>query len=216
MNKILSIILLVLFAASMEAKSSPENEFIEHRVVAIFDKFSYQLDENTSWSISSTSDNTTLKSGMGSINDITFPAPGIYTVEITEISNHNECSHGRYPKKIEIQVSAMKMEFDFSTIKFNSEIIGGQSQDGNTLSVDVVFSSIANESVELKSTEITTAGVGVNIKGNLVNEKITLTPGVNHLVYKLTGQATSQTFIMFDFIDVNGNVISYYHPTKIK
>jgi hypothetical protein len=115
-----------------------------------------------------------------------------------------------------VEVSPLKLAFDFSTIKFNNEIIGGQSQDNNTLTIDVYFSNTKNESIEFTNGQLASAGVGVNIEGKLVDEKTILTPGLNHLTYKLAGTATSQTYVMFNFIDINNQVVSYYLPTKIK
>jgi hypothetical protein len=200
---------------TLDTKNNPIEERTEQKVISIVDDFSYQLDDNTAWKIINTKDNSIFKTGIGSIKNVTFAETTIYDVEIIESPSHDECNHQHFPTKISIQVSPLKMEFDFSTIKFTNEIVGGQSQDGNFLTIDVVFSNINNESTEFTNAEFTSAGVGVNIKGSLVNEKKILTPGLNHLVYKLTGVATSQTHIMFDFYDINKQIVSYYHPTKI-
>ena len=218
---ILSFLIIgTLFVNPMDAKPNSKNNsqetHIEQRVISFNDKFSYQLDENTSWSISNTKGNANLQSGIGSITDFSFPEPGTYNVEISETVSAGDCNHGHFPNKIVVEVSPLKLAFDFSTIKFNTEIIGGQPQDNNTITVDVYFSNTKNESVEFTNGQFTSAGVGVNIEGELVNEKTILTPGLNHLIYKLTGTATSQTFIRFDFFDINNQVVSYYPLTKIK
>lgn len=218
---ILSVLFIgTLFVNPVDAKPCSQNNSqearIEERVISFNDKFSYQLDENTSWSINNTKSNSSLKSGVGSITDFVFPEPGTYNVEISETVVAGNCNHGHFPDKIIVEVSPLKLAFDFSTIKFNNEIIGGQSQDNNTITVDVYFSNTKNESVEFNIGQFTTAGVGVSIEGKLVDEKTILTPGLNHLTYKLTGTATSQTYVMLNFIDINNQVVSYYLPTKIK
>jgi len=218
---ILSILFTgILFVNPMDAKTSSENNFqetrVEQRVISFNDKFSYELDENTSWSISNTKNNSSLQSGMGSITDFVFPETGTFTIEIFEVITQTDCSHTHFPNKIVVEVSPLKLAFDFSTIKFNNEIIGGQSQDNNTITVDVYFSNTKNESIEFTNGQLASAGVGVTIEGKLVDEKTILTPGLNHLTYKLAGTATSQTYVMFNFIDINNQVVSYYLPTKIK
>jgi hypothetical protein len=218
---ILSILFTgILFVNPMDAKTSFENNTqetrVEQRVISFNDKFYYQLDENTSWSISNTKNNSSLQSGMGSITDFVFPETGTFTIEIFEVITQTDCSHTHFPNKIVVEVSPLKLAFDFSTIKFNNEIIGGQSQDNNTITVDVYFSNTKNESIEFTNGQLASAGVGVTIEGKLVDEKTILTPGLNHLTYKLAGTATSQTYVMFNFIDINNQVVSYYLPTKIK
>ena len=209
-------------ASFINAKTCQKNNYseepVEQQVIAFGDSFSYQLDENTSWSITRVNENAVLKSGLGSISNFNFTELGTFNIEIVEAVNHNqgECNHPHFPKKVIVTVSPLKMKFDFSSMKYSNEILGGQSQDGNTLTIDVDFSNVNNESVEFTAGELTTAGVGTSIKGKLVNEKIILRPGINHLVYKLTGSATSQTYIMFDFNDINNQVVSYYNQTKIK
>ena len=59
------------------------------------------------------------------------------------------------------------------------------------------------------------AGIGTTITGELLADSITLKPGINKLVYRLRGNATKDTYIMFDFFDVNEQVQSYYYPTKL-
>jgi hypothetical protein len=202
-------------------KKYADNAFVENtekKVITYFDKFSYTFDENTSWAIVNPVYYTTIKSGAGPIKDFSFPSPGIYNIEVFEETSHiqGDCNHSHYPKKIVIEVSPMKMEFDFSSVKFNNEIIGGQSQDENLITIDVYFSNTKNESVDFGSGQLATAGIGTTIQGELVNKKTILSPGVNHLVYKLTGYATSDTFIMFEFSDINKQTSNYYFPAKIK
>ncbi len=191
---------------------------VEEQVISVFDSLSYRLEENTSWSISNLSGNLILKSGIGSIDKFVFPEAGKYKIDIAESADHaqNECKHGLFPKRILVEVSPSKLKFDFSSIKFKNEIIGGQSQYGNELSIDVYLSSVNNQSVEFNTARFTSAGIGVSIEGKLDNGKTVLTPGVNHLVYKLSGVATSETFIMFDFLDINNQIVSYSLPSKIK
>ena len=60
-----------------------------------------------------------------------------------------------------------------------------------------------------------TAGIGTTIVGKLINNSYVLFPGSNKLTYKISGSATKDTYIMFDFFDINNQVQSYYYPTKL-
>lgn len=221
MNKPLSIIILLFIVITVKSNSFnfPINsEVIENRKIAFNESFSYHLDDNTSWKIVDSENSVIINSGLGSITNVVFPTPGNFQIEISEIINvsNTECQHGNFPSKIMLEVTSTKMVFDFSTIRFNNELVGGQSQSSNEISIDVYFESYNKENILFKAGKITSSGVGVNIDGTYKSERTPLKQGVNHLVYSLKGQAKSNTYIMFDFYDINDQIISYTYPTLIK
>lgn len=220
MNKPLSIIFLMFFVFSINAKNIsqlPSNgEHIENQKIAFGETFSYKLDDNTSWKIINSETFAVLNSGVGSIEKITFSTPGNFEIEISEVISANDCKNGHFPHKIMIEVSPIKMIFDFNSIKFSHEIVGGQSQYGNEISIDVYIESFNNEKVVFNDGKVISAGVGVNIDGTLKSNGTALKQGINHLVYILKGQATRDTYIMFDFLDINNQTVSYTYPTLIK
>ena len=222
MNKPLSIIFLMFFVFSINAKNIsqlPSNgEHIENQKIAFGETFSYKLDDNTSWKIINSETFAVLNSGVGSIEKITFSTPGNFEIEISEVisTSANDCKHGHFPHKIVIEVSPIKMIFDFNSIKFSHDIVGGQSQYGNEISIDVYIESFNNEKVVFNDGKVVSAGVGVNIDGTLKSNGAALKQGINHLVYILNGQATRDTYIMFDFLDINNQTVSYTYPTIIK
>ena len=121
--------------------------------------FSYKLDDNTSWKIINSETFSVLNSGTGSIEKMTFSTPGNFEIEISEVisTSANDCKHGHFPHKIMIEVSPIKMIFDFATIKFSNEIIGGQSQSSNEISVDVYIESFNNEKVVFNDGKVISA-----------------------------------------------------------
>ncbi len=222
MNKPLSIIFLMFFVFSIHAKNISQlpinGEHVENQKIAFGEAFSYKLDDNTSWKIINSETFSVLNSGTGSIEKMTFSTPGNFEIEISEVisTSANDCKHGHFPHKIMIEVSPIKMIFDFATIKFSNEIIGGQSQSSNEISVDVYIESFNNEKVVFNDGKVISAGVGVNIDGTLKSNGAALKQGINHLVYTLKGQATRGTYIMFDFLDINNQTVSYTYPSIIK
>lgn len=221
-NKLtLSVVLIALFF-SINAKNInqlPSNgEHIENQKIAFGETFSYKLDDNTSWKIINSETFAVLNSGIGSIEKITFSTPGNFEIEISEVisTSANDCKHGQFPHKIMIEVSPIKMVFDFNSIKFTHDIVGGQSQYGNEIYIDVYIESFNNEKVVFNEGKVFSAGVGVNIDGTLKSNGAALKQGINHLVYILKGQATPDTYIMFDFLDINNQTVSYTYPTIIK
>ncbi len=220
MNKPLSIIFLMFFVFSINAKNISQllsnGEHIENQKIAFGETFSFKLDDNTSWKIINSETFAVLNSGIGSIEKITFSTPGNFEIEISEVISANDCKNGHFPHKIMIEVSPIKMIFDFNSIKFSHVIVGGQSQYGNEISIDVYVESFNNEKVVFNDGKVISAGVGVNIDGTLKSNGTVLKQGVNHLVYILKGQATRDTYIMFDFLDINNQTVSYTYPTLIK
>lgn len=212
------MILFITLNAGNIHKIKNNDEKIENTTISFGESFSYKLEENIGWRIIDTKNFSLLYSGFGSISNVIFSTPGTYEVEIIDpaSSDVTSCRHDLFPHKIVVLVSPNKMIFDFNTIKFNNEVIGGQLQSGNEISIDVYFENYNNDQVFFNNGKIITAGVGVNIDGYLTSDNQPLKKGVNHLVYKINGQATSQTYIMFNFYDVNNNIVSYTYPNIIK
>jgi hypothetical protein len=210
----------MFFVFSINAKNISQllsnGEHIENQKIAFGETFSFKLDDNTSWKIINSETFAVLNSGIGSIEKITFSTPGNFEIEISEVISANDCKNGHFPHKIMIEVSPIKMIFDFNSIKFSHVIVGGQSQYGNEISIDVYVESFNNEKVVFNDGKVISAGVGVNIDGTLKSNGTVLKQGVNHLVYILKGQATRDTYIMFDFLDINNQTVSYTYPTLIK
>jgi hypothetical protein len=210
----------MFFIFSINAKNiiqlRSNGEHIENQKIAFGETFSYKLDDNTSWKIINSETFAVLNSGVGSIENIIFSIPGNFEIEISEVISTNDCKNGHFPHKIMIEVSPIKMIFDFNSIKFSHEIVGGQSQYGNEISIDVFIESFNNEKVVFNDGKVISAGVGVNIDGALKNNGTALKQGVNNFIYTLKGQATSGTYIMFDFIDINNQTVSYTYPSIIK
>ena len=222
---ITAIICCILFF-ELNAGSDSKNSIInyedriledENRIIKISfgQNFSYKLDENSQWTVINQKDQKTLANGIGSIDKLTFTEPGIYLIQLTDnkVHNPNECDHDHSPSSLIVEVSSMEMIFDFNSIQFSQELIGGLELQNIEMSIEVDFKHYNNQPTEF-SNSVRSAGVGANITG-IISAKQTLTPGKNKLVYQLSGSAAKNTYIMFDFIDVNGQIQTYYHTSKI-
>jgi len=192
------------------------NDPSEKYVISYNTAFKFEFDGGTSWKITNIETNMVSTSGVGNL-DVMFDTPGTYLITVSETINHNQgsCEHNHYPEKIMIEVSPYKLDFDFSTIKFSKGLKGGQSANGSTLKIDVFFSSYNNNTVVYNKI-FKTAGVGTSVAGNIKDGGMTLQQGKNTLEFQLNGQATKDTYIMFDFVDVNDGVQSYGFTNKIQ
>ncbi len=198
------------------AQNTFQKEKIEEYTVSIsYDTpFSYPLKSTTSWELKDSGDKL-IKKGTGSLENEIFAVPGNYMLQLHEVHNPDSCEHDHIPERLKINVSAMKMVFDFSSVKLSRNITGNQPADGIILSVNVVYSSYDNSTTVYKH-GFTTAGVGTSVTGKLKNGEITLKQGLNTLEFVLKGQATKGNYIMIDFVDTNSDVQSYGLTGKIE
>jgi hypothetical protein len=175
-----------------------------------------KMEHPIAWTVSSFDSNNEVLLNGEEINNYVFETPGTYKITSRENKSisENECNHASFPESFIIKVSPTQMVFDFSTLIFNKALEGGVNVDNTTLSLNVNLKTFTNEPVPFSEGKIQSAGIGTTIKGQLLNAVI-LKPGNNKVNYKLSGAASKDTYIMFDFFDVNEQVQSYYYPTKL-
>ncbi len=206
------------FSASDIVLNLSDNQF--YKVISFGEKIDFGKIENTSsWTITNTQENIVASLSGNQINEYIFEKPGIYEISFFENKKHNkgECNHPPFQEKMIIKVNALKMRFDFSTIKFSENIVGGKELQNAEVSVEIDFESYnnKNESTVFSDARVFVAGVGAAIIGSSPNNKITLTSGRHKIVYQLKGIASKETYVMFDFFDINGQAQSYYYPNKL-
>lgn len=194
----------------------------EQKIILSYGKSLHDLGDEISaqvmWIITDMDKNEVIASGSGdALTKYVFEKPGMYQVDINEnlIHDQNSCNHKHFPEKMLVEVSPLKMDFDFKSVKVSRNIIGGQSVNDTMLSIDVRFSSYDNSDAVYKQ-GFNTAGVGTSVAGKLKNGEAKLRQGKNTLEFKLEGQATKGTYIMFDFVDINGQVQTYGFTNKIQ
>lgn len=206
--------LILLLCGNLIFAQNTESTKAKNTLIAYDTPFSYYLENGTQWQLKN-EDGLLIKTGVGSVENHIFSAPGNYVLHIHEIHTPDSCNHDHFPKSLTIEVSSNKMEFDFSSVKFSKNIMGGKLTNGITLTVNADFTSIDKNSAEY-TFGFATVGVDTSIKGKLKEEKVMLQQGLNTLEFLLEGQASKDNYIMMDFIDINGNVQSYGLTQKIQ
>jgi hypothetical protein len=175
-----------------------------------------KVDTSSKWIIESNDLGLHIELTGSEINSYVFDTPGNYEITFSE-ANHAEdtCNHSSIPEQFNVFVSPTKMMFDFSTLAFNKKIEAGISLDNIEITLNVNLKTYNNDSVLFENGQMVSAGIGTTISGKLMDDKVKLKPGINKLTYKISGSATKDTYIMFDFFDINNQVQSYYFPTKL-
>ncbi len=175
-----------------------------------------KVDSSANWTIISTDLGLHIDLKGSEINSFVFEKPGNYFISFSE-SKHAEdsCNHSNVPESFLVKVSPVKMIFDFSTLTFTKNIEAGINLENTEMVLNVNVKSFDNKQVVFENGKMTSAGIGTTIVGNLTKNNLILHPGINKLTYKISGSATKDTYIMFDFFDINNQVQSYYFPTKL-
>lgn len=219
LKKILSILCFAMFFSDSLAENFP-GVYEEKKHIAFGDRiedFGGEISAQVTWTVFYTNENKQIASGRGaSLTQVVYEKPGVYLVEINEniAYDPNGCAHNHLPGKILLEVSPLKMVFDFKTVKLSKNITGNQAANGTTLTVNAMFASNDN-STAVYTQNFKTAGVKTSVAGKLKNGQATLQQGTNTLEFQLEGQATKGTYIMIDFIDINGVTQSYSLANKI-
>lgn len=200
-------------------KSIENTSIAEKKLIAFGETLKLNdVSEKTTWTINRLgSDNIPITGTGAALNDYVFAIPGNYEILIHENLDHQpgECEHRHLPEKISLEVSRVRMVFNTQAIVFSNEIRRGVDTKGITMAVPITIQTYDKQPVAFNQALVNTAGVGTNITATLSEPKI-FQDGNFTLVYNLQGIASEQAYIMFDFVDVNGQVQAYAHLKQIK
>ncbi len=177
------------------------------------------IDPQIEWSVKR-NPGAVIASGFGNtLNSYIFSQPGEYLITLTDhrppYTGDGDDGYFIYPDEIALTVTPVKMTFDMSSVTLSQPIVGGQETAGSQVSVNVNVELYMNTPVNMNNTHFRSAGVNTTIEGNLLSPHPPLQPGLNTFTYNLHGTATASTYIMFDFIDYNGDIQCYYKPEMI-
>lgn len=194
-----------------------DNSF--YKVISHGDKIDFGTIENgVKWIISST-DAKVISTYLNDneINNFVFAKPGTYEILFSETQKHtdHECSHPHFKERMMIKVSPIKMTFDFSKISFSEQIKKGNNCDQIfvTVPVNVVMKDV--QSAKFIVSNIMVTGFGSEITAKPLNTEVILKNGTQLLKYQLSGVANKEAYLMFDFVDYNNNIQTYYQPEKV-
>ena len=167
------------------------------------------LPDDIAWEI--LFDGVSIKQDIGrKLLDYKFERPGDYVVLFKEHNHnsHTECQHFALGSEIQIKVSPFKMTYLFDSIQFSAPVKRG-SVSGIELSVPVEILTYDGNPIPFSQAIVKTMGVGTTIEAVPDNAFQQLMPGKNVLHYTLSGEVDRPTYIMFDFVDCNGNIQSF-------
>ncbi|SHG66321.1 hypothetical protein SAMN05444372_108133 [Flavobacterium micromati] len=204
----------ILLPTQILAQTTQTNTY--YKIISHGDKIDFgTIESGVTWTISS-QDAAISPSYLNAdeINGYVFKKAGVYTVVFSDASTHTEgeCNHAAFPKNMLIKVSPIKMTFDFSKISFSEKIKRGSICDQIfvTVPVNVDLKDVQTAKFTIPNAMVT--GVGSEITAKPVNAEVVLKNGIQLLKYQLSGVATKEAYLMFDFVDYNNNTQTYYKP----
>jgi len=150
------------------------------------------------------------------INQYSFDKPGIYSIKVHD-KKHSESDCGRLhlPDEIKVEVSRIRMIFG-SSLTFSSPIVKNVDTQGIVLKVPVQIQTYDHLPAVLNQKPVASAGIGSNIVAHLKTKATELPEGQHLLEYVLSGLATENAYLMFDFVDANDQVQSISVLTPVK
>ncbi len=165
----------------------------------------------TGWKVSNAASGEVISSGTGpGLLDLVFERPGSYLVELVDNTASHEpggCEHSPLPERITVKVGDVRMKFDLEGVTLSDVIVGGASTDGIKLRVPVDVEVFEGSTRELTVPDARAAGIGTTIVARPMMPMMVLTNGRTMIEYSLSGMAESGSYIMFDLVDPNGQVV---------
>lgn len=144
------------------------------------------------------------------INNYKFNKPGSYIIQVVDPYLDDEthsCTHTVLPQQFTINVSRVRMKFHES-VQLSQPIRKNVETRGITLSVPITIQTYDHKEAQLNTLPVNTSGIGTSVVANYDNEFTDLSEGEHVLKYSLSGVVTENSYIMFDFVDANGNIQS--------
>ncbi len=175
-----------------------------------------RVDPKTQFHIQGAATNQHLKGS--EINAFVFATPGVYHIKIAEKKIHKPaiCNESNLPAEIVVNVSRIRMIFDAAQLSLSAPILKNQDTNGITLSIPVTIETYDHLPAALNFTPVSSAGIGTAIMADLHSDVGELSEGIHTLHYILRGMASENAYVMFDFVDANGQIQSVSLANSIK
>ncbi|MCD0476764.1 hypothetical protein LPB87_20415 [Flavobacterium sp. EDS] len=210
-------LLMISFQVGGQNKRNNDNYFNRntnkefYKIISFGEKIDFgNFDSSVRWTIINSKERIAMALTGSQINDYVFQEPGEYEIEFIEIKKNNEeCNHPLFKDKMIIKVSAVKLSFDFSKIKFAEKLERGRNYEDFVISIPVTISTKDNSITNLTAPALSITGIGTSLMAKALNETIEIKDGIQLFKYKVSGVISKETYLMFDFYDFNSQVQTY-------
>ncbi|SMP20922.1 hypothetical protein SAMN06265346_106253 [Flavobacterium hercynium] len=220
-KKQLICFLVFCFMISFNAKA--QNEFNTetdqfYKVISFDEKVDFGIiDTSVTWIITNLQNNISTTLHGNDINNYQFKEPGEYQINFQENKIHTEaCNHPLFAENLRIKVLPVKISFDFSKIEFSEKLQKGVNYTNLLVSIPVKITIKENSIQKIIAPSLAVSGIGVSLTTKSVENEIILNNQIHLLKYKVSGIIEKETFLMFDFYDLNNQAQTYNLSQIIK
>jgi hypothetical protein len=173
-----------------------------------------------SWELYSVTGNSLIK-GQGAEINYSFDIPGKYLAVFYQSPAKDSTQIADEGPEINsdtsfIEIFSTRMEFDLNHLVLSGTIRKGQPANKIIITVPAKVHIYHGKEASYTPDTVHTAGIGTQIIAVPAQKNIKLKIGTNLLSYKLSGIASEEAYIMFDFVDINKEVQSYALLKKIE
>lgn len=213
-------LLVTILFASVSILSHAQNQInIPFGTKISLQDLGLHANESITWSLKDSNQVEITNNNQIGIENYFFSTPGKFRLDVQGLpsSTHSECSHGSgFQESWLIKVSDIKIEFLTNQISFSTNLTSANLPNGVILEIPIQV-AFQNNSAELKYSDLKVQmqGVDCNVGATILNSEVIHSPGNYTLKVNLKGAARSQSYIMIDFTDMNGNITTYYHSTQL-
>jgi hypothetical protein len=148
-----------------------------------------------------------------------FAESGNYFLDLRVLHGDNDqvCSHHEFSGSWTIEVLPVRVNFDIDKITFSKPLTAENLMTGVELSVPVEVSFFEDRQLDfdVASLKIQFQGVDCQVVAQPKDATLKLSSGKSNIVFKASGKAQKQSFIMIDFMDQNGKITTYYHTNEL-
>lgn len=144
------------------------------------------------------------------INNYKFDKPGKYWIKVIQLKSKkvDERDNHLLPSELQVNVSAIKMIFLEEGLQFSKAIKKNIETSGIDLTIPIIVQTYDNKPVLWHVIPIKSAGIASSIVAIPQIDTIEINTG-NYIVhYNLKGSVTENSFLSFDFVDVNHKIQS--------
>lgn len=213
----------LVFAFMVSFKAEAQNEFNAktdpyYKVISFDEKVDFGIiDASVTWTITNLKTNRSKTLYGNEINNYQFQEPGDYQINFQENKVHNEsCNHSLFPEKFSIKVTPVKIAFDFSKIEFSEKLQKGINYANLILSIPIKITTKENSIKKITAPSLAVSGIGVLLTAKPIENEIILNNQIHLLKYKVSGIIEKDTYLMFDFYDLNNHAQTYNLSQIIK
>lgn len=217
---------LVTFLASLNtvqaqtsANDKKETLRISFGETVLPEQLDIHKNDKIEWGIKNLKNEVIANQQSASLFSYSFAEPGNYFLDLRVVQGDNGhvCSHHEFSGSWVIEVVPVRVNFDIDKLTFSKPLTAENLMSGLevTVPVEVSFFEDRQLDFDVTSLKVQFQGVDCEVVALPKDATLKLSSGKSNIVFKASGKAQKQSFIMIDFVDHNGKISTYYHTNEL-